>query len=200
MKKYSMKLLIIAILGIILIGCGKFTIDGEDGEKTTIDVGDLKDGKVNVEVEGADGEEGGMNIESDEEGNMTMKIKTDEGEFESKSGEGTEIPEGFPTDFPIPDSAALQMATTTTENEITSYSVAFTFTEDPESVYNKVKEYAEDKALEISMESISEMDEDKTYMLGAGESSSDSPEYFQFNIFASDENTGSVIYGLPTNK
>ncbi|MGM8365637.1 hypothetical protein ACLIBG_09155 [Virgibacillus sp. W0181] len=198
MKRYAMKLLMIGVLGVLLMGCGKFTIDGEDGEKTTIDVGDLKDGKVNVDVEGTDGEEGGMSIESDEEGNMTMKMDTDDGQFESKSGEGTEIPEGFPTDFPIPDSAALQMASTITEDDITSYSVQFTFKEDSESVYNAVKDYAESKGLEINLENITEMDGSKRYMLGAGDSGSDEPEYFSFNIGTLEEKSASITYGLPS--
>lgn len=175
----------------------KFYFDGEDGEKTTIDVKDLKEGKVNIGVEDKEGEESGINIESDEDGNTTMEMDTEDGTFESKSGEGTELPDGFPKDFPLPQSAELISSTTMTEGEIISYSVAFMFKEDPEEVYSQVKEYAENNNLEINMENKSDMDGSKSYMLGAGESGGESSEYFLFNIVVDDETMGSIMYGVP---
>src|SRR5699024_1198050 len=122
MKRYLIFVTALLVSG-VMAGCGSFTFNGEDGEKTKVNVGDLKDGKLSVETEDEDGEKGSVNIDTDEDGGTSMSVDSGDEQFDIEAGENTELPEGFPKDFPIPDSAAIMMASTTTEEAIVTYSV-----------------------------------------------------------------------------
>src|SRR5699024_11293367 len=110
MKRY---LLLIAVLtlGIMLVGCGKVSIKGNDGEKINFNLKDLKDGKMDVDVEDKDGESSSFNIDTDEEdGSMSMSMDGGDSQFNSQARENTELPEGIPKDFPLPDKINLELA------------------------------------------------------------------------------------------
>lgn len=227
MKRYLGILASVLISGLLLVGCGQFTIKGEDGEKTKIDFSDLKKGKLNVETEdkdgekgsfnidvdekdgsaqmtmkGADGETGSVDIQSDDSGGTTMQMKTEEGEFDSKSGEGTELPEGFPTDFPIPTNSNILVASTSTHEDNVHYIVQLEMNGDAksaETLYNSVKNYAEKKGLSAAMDQTTTSDGHTNYMFGAGNSDTDNNEdYFLFHITPFEEGYRiQISYNVP---
>ncbi|MUV38174.1 hypothetical protein JNUCC1_02005 [Lentibacillus sp. JNUCC-1] len=191
MKQYLL-ILIVGTMGMLLFGCGTFTLKDENGEETTVDVSNAKDGKVSIN----DKEGGSIDIDSDEKGNTKMKMKTNEGEFSSESGEDTELPDGFPEEFPIPESAEITMVNTITEDDATVYSVHFSFTDDSESLYDAVKDYADIRGLEIQLDNKTERDGNKSYMLSANNSDDEDSEYFTVNIGQFEAQTGTVTYGV----
>lgn len=195
MKHYLMLLIAVIMLGILLTGCGKVTIKGDDGEKGTINLKDIKDGKINVETEDKDGEKGsfGFNVDEEDE-SATMSMDTEDGQFNMEAGEGTELPEGFPDDFPIPDDAVIEISNTMTQDDDVIYSVHFFTDKSPEDLYQAVKQYAEEKGMEIDLDNQSETNGLKTYMVNANDANG---EYFQYVYGMFEEDRGNINYGVP---
>lgn len=142
MKHYIMKYFLMLTLGIVLIGCGKVTLEGENG-KESLNFKSNEDGKV---------------IVTDEEGKELIR---------SDDGENVELPEGFPKDFPFSDDVQLDSASVMPFGDNTSYHIYFSYSEDPDSIYDAIKEYAINQGLEVIGDSKNENEKGMFYSLSA---------------------------------
>lgn len=96
-------------------------IESETGEDVDID---FSDGEIRVETD-----EGTLEMTTDEDGNVSIQAEGDDGEFSIDSEDGVtvmetedgtatltdgggELPEGFPSEIPLPDGIDIQLAQT----------------------------------------------------------------------------------------
>lgn len=113
---------LILTVSLFMFGCSKVA---EEATEKAIEKGTGED----VEVD-----EGGKNI----------KVKTEEGTVEMETGK-TELPEGFPSDFPIYEGAEVISSTKMTQEGSEGYQVVFSIDEEKSTV----KEFYEKKLPEV---------------------------------------------------
>lgn len=190
-KKLVYILLTGFMLGVLLLGCGKLTIPGEDGTKTKIDLKGIKDGNMDITVEDSDGEQSNMNLAVDEE-NVSFSQSSGDTEIISDFGEAAELPDDFPGDFPFPESAKLTGVQTVTDDGRRTHMIHFEFDQELKSVQDIYKEYAESKGYTIGFEQKME----DAYMISAGEEDGIA---FSANIGYVDGAVGMVSYGFPVD-
>lgn len=145
-------------LGLVAVGCGgegiaerivENRIESEGGGDVDID---FDDGDFSVKTE--DGE---FSIETDDDGNLTIEgaggsddesftIQSDDGETVIKTDDGsavftqgTDLPDGFPDDVPVPDRIEIQFSQSSETADGVGYVIAATSTR---SIAELVEEYA----------------------------------------------------------
>jgi hypothetical protein len=117
-----------------------FTFESEDGT-----VSYQVDDDGNVIMKGPDGEV----ITADSDGNMTMT--GEDGETTFSSGEGAEVPDGWPDFLALPDGAKITSSATSNEGGQKVGSVTAEVTDgDVEEIYETYKEAIEAEGFEVS--------------------------------------------------
>jgi len=100
---------------------GDFSVESEDGQMTI----ESEDGQMTIESDDGqtviESEDGDVTIESDD-GEMT--IESDDGSI--SISEGGDIPDGFPSDIPLPDDLTIILSQVFEAPEGTTFTVVFT--------------------------------------------------------------------------
>ena len=102
------------------LGDEEFTItmEGEDGEEVVVNVNG-EDGVI--EFEGDDGETGSVSVDEDD---GEVVFESDDGEVVI-AAEG-ELPDGWPSDFPLPEGATIVASTNYVEGDLSTFNANFT--------------------------------------------------------------------------
>lgn len=127
---------------------------GNGGDDTADDKGgDDGDDDAKVSVSGGD-----------DEGDGKIKVETDDGTFEG--GPGSDLPDEFPDDFPLPDDADVQFSGSQSGDEGDAMTVIIASKEPGKDLYEFYKEELEDQGYQVTQSFSGESDGNFSGSLG----------------------------------
>ncbi|MDH3753320.1 MAG: hypothetical protein OEU32_05555 [Acidimicrobiia bacterium] len=95
---------------------GNIVIESDEGR---VEINTDEDGSVSIEADGSDGEGGSIDFDSDDGETV---IETEDGSATISSG--TDLPDGFPGDVPLPDDITIQVSQTFSEGGVEQFIVS----------------------------------------------------------------------------
>jgi hypothetical protein len=160
MKGKASIMLFVAIAAMIVTACGskEITVNGPNGEKTTI-----KSDNNTTTIKSNEGE---TTIQSNSDGSKTTWESKDKDGNVSKMelSDNSKIPDGFPSDIPIPSNAKITSSITTNSNGKTVYLVTYEIKQTFDALKKTYKDYMNNG----SYQNVNEMSTDNEFFMISG--------------------------------